>query len=126
MGYYSRTREEKNIVIWMSVIFIIGGVVGVYLLSRVGEINSSYPYIFFASGYITITFYFFIKLVKRSGWLLFELPLLDAVIIYIFIPLIFVFFGFWYLVKVVILLYASFIGVIPYYFWNVGKLIFNR
>ena len=126
MSYYSRKKESKNIVIWMSLLFLIGGSVGVYLLGRAEEFNFSYPYYFFASGYLMIIPYLFVKLVKGSGWLLFELPVFDAIIIYIFAPFIFAFLGIWYFIKVLILFLLSFIGVIPYYFWNVGKFVFSR
>lgn len=128
MTYHnSRLKEEKKAVKWITLLFIIGGIIGVYLLNTIDEeIQYSYIYYFFSFGYLTTIPYLFIRLVKKSGWLLFELPVFDAILIYLFIPFIFAFFGIWYFLKLIFLLMASIIGIIPYYLWNVGKLVFGR
>jgi hypothetical protein len=127
MSYKTNTNEEKKIVIWVTLFFIIGGVLGTYIANKTGEdISENFSIYFFNFGYLFSSLYVFVLLVKKTGWVLFEFPVIEVVIAYIFLPFIFTFFGIWYFIKLILLFVISLLVVIPFFLWNVGKLVFSR
>jgi hypothetical protein len=123
-------KDERKVLFWMTLLFILGIFAGLYVCYKTGEpIQQGDVNLLLYFGFVFASGYIFISLVKEKKWHLIEdLPTygVSFVVSLFFVPFICVFFIFWYFIKLVVLFIISMLGVIPVYIWNIVKLIFIR